>query len=457
MINKIIENARINPDKIAYVDNGLTLTYKELVAEAFKLSKKLKTYKTNNIIIYGHKELFVPITILACLMSNKTYIPIDYYIPINRINKIVNSLKDFLIVSNSKLPELETYSIDSLIEKEEVIDSNNDISYIIFTSGSTGEPKGVPISFNNLSNFTKWISNTNPFNEYKDAIVFNQASFSFDLSVAGFYYALYNNHTIVEYDNSLDSPDYIYELLKNNKVNVMVVTPTFMRYVVLNKEFNENNYKDLKCLYFCGEKLHKDLVNKIYKRFKDIKIVNAYGPTEATSAVSAYLIKQNELDKYIDIPVGDMKNLATKVEIINDEIVLSGESVFKGYLNSEIKITKYHTGDIGEIKDDLLFCKGRIDNQIKYKGYRIELEEIESVLNKLEYVNESLVVPIQNDEEVLYLCAYVVLNINVTVDKIKEELKDVLPEYMVPSEIVIKDKLKVSNNGKLIREVMEDD
>ena len=75
----------------------------------------------------------------------------------------------------------------------------------------------------------------------------------------------------------------------------------------------------------------------------------------------------------------------------------------------------------------------------------------------MEYVNESLVVPIQNDEEVLYLCAYVVLNKETTIDRIKEELKDVLPEYMVPSEIVIKDKLKVSNSGKLIREVMEDD
>ena len=106
----------------------------------------------------------------------------------------------------------------------------NDIAYIIFTSGSTGDPKGVPISYSNLLNFIEWVNTLKPLSEYENINVLNQASFSFDLSVADIYYALSNGHTLVALDKD-NQEDYnnIFKIISDNNVNVLVITPTFIK------------------------------------------------------------------------------------------------------------------------------------------------------------------------------------------------------------------------------------
>lgn len=127
------------------------------------------------VIIYDTKEIETFITIIACLLAGRAYVPINRTAPPDRIKEITQA------VQTSEVAE--------------------DTAYIIFTSGSTGKPKGVPISVENLDNFVQWISSLRPLSEYTGCSVLNQASFSFDLSVADMYYFLCNGHSLIEYDS----------------------------------------------------------------------------------------------------------------------------------------------------------------------------------------------------------------------------------------------------------------
>lgn len=458
-IDRILEASKLYPTRIAYSNDGNSISYNELIVKAKKLAETLSTYNEDNVILYGNKECFMPISIIACLLSNKTYIPIDYYFPLDRINKIIKTIGDYIIISEVKIDGLnKQYSIENINNSSSINNKYNPICYIIYTSGSGGAPKGVPINITNLDNFTSWISKIYPLNTYKNCSVLNQSSFSFDLSVADFYYSLCNGHSIISYSNNNDSMFYVYDLLSKNKINVIFSTPSFVRMCLLNKDFNENNYASLKCIYFCGERLNKKLVIELFKRFKNILIINAYGPTEATSAVSACLIEKEMIDKYPLLPCGIIKKSACSIEIVDDEIVLKGESVFNNYLGKKEIIDCYKTGDLGEIKDGYLFCCGRKDNQIKYSGYRIELEEIEESINCISDVELSIVCPNYNEEkEIVSLTAYIKRSSKkLSIEKIRNQLNMSLPKYMIPSNFVFVKDLPLNTNGKIQRGINYD-
>lgn len=230
--------------------------------------------------------------------------------------------------------------------------------------------------------------------------------------------------------------------------------------MLINPDFNSNNYPNLECIYFCGELLYINTVKKLFNVFPNIKIINAYGPTEATSAVSAINITKDMLNNKI-LPVGDMNNNACDIEIIDGEIVIKGASVFSGYLGDVIggfykedNINCFKTGDIGYIKDNLLYCGGRLDNQIKYKGYRIELSEIEYYLNTFDKVIDSCCLAVKDNGIVKGIKAYVQVSKDIDEIKIKEKLKSLLPNYMIPKTIVILNKFPINKNGKIDREAL---
>ena len=459
-IKNIVDNY---PNNIAYAIDNETISYKKLWDMAYEYSLLLKKQGVGPVIIYGHKEINVIIAIIACIMANRTYVPIDINTPLCRIKKIIELTNSSLLIKidDIMIDNINCCTLDELNQysKEKNKEDNNDIVYIIFTSGSTGIPKGVPISKNNLNNFINWISNLKPLNNYHNINVLNQASFSFDLSVADFYYSLCNGHTLVALSNNNDY-DKLYKILK--KMDAAVMTPTFIKLLLLNSDFNYLNYSNFKCIYFCGEQLEVNTVKKIYERFPNINIINAYGPTEATSAVSATLIEKDMLNNKI-LPVGNTNNFATTIEIINNEIVLKGNSVFNGYIGNivggyykEKNINCYKTGDIGYIDNNLLYCKGRIDNQIKYKGYRIELSEIEYYINNIEEVDDCAVIAKYNDDGIVKsIKAFIVTNKQDNT-YIKEVLKKHIPDYMIPKTIVFIEKLPINKNGKIDRKVLSE-
>ena len=452
MIFEIKELGEKYKNNIAYTAGGKSFTYCELFEKAKEISSEILKEKAASAIIFGSRNFETMAAIIACVLSKTAYIPVDMNLPESRKEKIVKNSGASLIIDCSE----EKISFKKI--KEENCENEN--AYVIFTSGSTGEPKGVPVSYENLDNFIEWITKLSPLNEFEHVVVLNHASFSFDLSTAAIYYSLFGGHNLVQVENTADF-EKMFSEIKENKVNVIVATPTFLRLCLLNKDFSEENYPFIKCIYFCGEMLQKSLVKEIFKRFPKMKIINAYGPTEAASAVSAIEITEEILEKEELLPVGKISSAATEITVENGEIVLKGKSVSKGYLSGETggfykenEKNCFKTGDMGFIENGKLYCKGRFDSQIKYKGYRIELSEIEANISSVPGTENCAVIVKRNPEgEVRLIKAFV--SGNVSEEEIRKKLSENLPEYMIPKSIKKLAFIPFNKNGKIDRKELE--
>ena len=465
-------------EKIALKSEKDMLTYKELWeysdSLANYLSKNLK--KKEPLVVYGHKNPFMIVCFLACVKSGHTYCPVDTSISPERLNDIVDTVKPEIILSctDKRIAGFNTLNIHDIIrlskETKNNFDKNNyvkeqDIFYIIFTSGSTGTPKGVEISYQSLNNFIKWISTLDTErNEQK--LYLNQAPFSFDLSVMDLYLSLYNEGKLILIEKDIQS-DYskLFDRLKNNLINTWVSTPSFVDICLASEEFNDKLLPSLDTFLFCGEILTKKTAEMLLHNFPNAKVYNTYGPTESTVAVTSVEITQDIIDKYNSLPVGKPKK-GTQILIDNEEIVIVGDTVSNGYFNNPTLTDEkfsiinsqraYRTGDKGFFLDELLFYSGRIDNQIKLNGYRIELEDIENNMMRVDGVSKVAVLPKYEEGKVKYLIAYCMYTKEIlgklkAIAEIKEELKQYIPSYMIPKKIIFIEKIPTNNNGKIDR------
>lgn len=456
-------------DRVALIAGNERLTYAELYDRAENAAELLKRQGTSPVILYGHKESSMFVSMLACIFAGRTYVPIDRFTPEMRIRKIIAASGASLLLSadGTAFPGIECCSLAELgrYSSRPLPETDSDIVYILFTSGTTGEPKGVPISKTNLDSFLRWLTAFPPLSEYRRITVMNQASLSFDLSVADIFYAFCGGHTLAALDRQTqENYSGIFSFMDENRVNLCVVTPTFMKLCLLNPDFRAENFPALKCVYFCGERLEQKTAEKLHERFPDVVMINAYGPTEAASAVSAVVIDEKILRDVL-LPVGTYGNFATDIFITDDEIVLRGDSVFGGYLDGEPGghytkdgVNSYRTGDLGFFWDGYLYCRGRKDDQIKYKGFRIELADIERNLAEVDGVRECAVTAKRDGDTVKAIHAFVVPEAGAKPDavRLKNALKQRLPDYMIPKTIRFLDALPVSANGKTDRKALNE-
>jgi D-alanine--poly(phosphoribitol) ligase, subunit 1 len=465
-------------EKIALKSEKDELTYKELWEYSDNLAdyllKNLK--KKEPIVVYGHKDPFMIVCFLACVKSGHTYCPVDTSISLERLNDIVSAVKPEIVLSctDKKIDGFNTLTIQDIIKISKEVKGNvnknsyvkeEDIFYIIFTSGSTGTPKGVEISYQSLNNFVKWIS-TLDTKRVEQKLYLNQAPFSFDLSVMDLYLSLYNEGKLILIEKEVQS-DYskLFDRLKNNLINTWVSTPSFVDICLASEDFNDKLLPNMDTFLFCGEILTKKTAEMLLHNFPNAKVYNTYGPTESTVAVTSVEITQDIIDKYNSLPVGKPKK-GTQILIDNEEIVIVGDTVSNGYFNnptltdekfSIINSQKaYRTGDKGFFLDGLLFYSGRIDNQIKLNGYRIELEDIENNMMRVDGISKVAVLPKFEDGKVKYLTAYCMYTKEIlsklkAITEIKEELKKYIPSYMIPKKIIFIEKVPTNNNGKIDR------
>jgi len=323
----------------------------------------------------------------------------------------------------------------------------------MFTSGTTASSKGVKITRSNLANFVNWISDFESLKDQDHLKILNQASFNFDLSVMDIYYGLCNGHTIIALTKD-DQTDYqkMFSIISAYNINMLVLTPTFLRLCLLETKFDSHDYPDIKIIYSCGECLPKSLAAKLFKRFPQIKLINAYGPTEATSAVSAVLITE-EMLKFKSLPIGNIGSTVCDIKIVNDTINLQGKSVFAGYLDDlNDPDQNYDTKDLGYIENGYLFWSGRQDSQVKYKGYRVNLTQVEETIKSIKGVEDCAVIAKSSSEIVQYLQAFIIINDpTLTKEYIKIQLLKYLPNYMIPKIISIIDDLPKNQNYKIDR------
>lgn len=502
IIEAINMYGRARGETIAHTHRDQKISYGSLVQKSNALAcyiiEKYGKDKTP-IIVYGHKQNHMLICFLACVKSGHAYIPVDSSLPSERIADIIESSKSKLLLSVGELNNiLNVEDALSMGEIEEIIDkylcSSPDLSfqvkdedtyYIIYTSGSTGKPKGVQITLSCLMSFIKWGMDFCKFDKDKQYVFMNQAPFSFDLSVMDLYLSLYSGSTLCSIDKDMVvNLKELFKTFKESDINVWVSTPSFVEMCLADSKFNEELIPKLEMFLFCGETLTNSCVEKLHNRFNKAKVFNLYGPTEATVAISAIDIDDNINSTIKPLPVGKVKD-DCKVIIIDKqnkevsagekgEIVIIGDSVSIGYYNNEEMTKKsfytvetsegikrcYKTGDEGYIKDHLLYYCGRIDFQVKLNGYRIELEDIENNIRKIEYIKNCLVLPVVKDGKIQYLSAFITLNKTFeekdfkVAMMIKNELKQIVPDYMVPRKIVLKESLPMTQNGKINRKLL---
>jgi D-alanine--poly(phosphoribitol) ligase subunit 1 len=223
----------------------------------------------------------------------------------------------------------------------------------------------------------------------------------------------------------------------------------------------------VKYFLFCGEMLPNVLAKSLKLNFKNTKIYNTYGPTEATVATTLVEITEDIINKYNPLPVGFPKP-ESKILIDEEEIVIVGKNVSLGYLNrpdlNQEKFSifegerSFKTGDNGYFQDGMLFCKGRNDDQVKLHGYRIELNEITSKIDEISYVVKSETIALRRNDEVKKIVSLIELtadqDFNIKADII-EKLSNSIPHYMIPSDFKIIDKMPLNQNGKADKKALE--
>lgn len=480
------------PNKEAVILDGKAITYKELDAKSNNLAELLceKGIGIGSVVglLMDHSvELIV--SIIGILKTGAAYVPISSDYPATRKEYIIkDSHADVLLTSKGMIEKNtwihENTSTISIITDDEFMDSDKvheeikfiskctpkDCAYIIYTSGSTGQPKGVLVQNRSLTNYIWWAAKNYVGSEEINFPLFT--SISFDLTVTSIFTPLITGNTIFVY-NDADSTISLDKILQNQKIGIMKLTPSHLKLIRHMRVSNSN----LKRLIVGGENLTVKLASEISNLFNNnIEIINEYGPTEATVGCMIYKFDRMK-DLGLSVPIGVPADNA-QIYILNEslqpvpvgvvgEMYISGECLAKGYVGKE-DLTKerfipnpfspgklmYKTGDLAKMNEDWnMEFINRKDSQVKLRGYRVELSEIENQILNINNIDESVVTIVEagneDAENKKYLVSYLVAKNEVTESEIREFLKSKLPSFMIPDHFVFVEKIPMTPNGKV--------
>lgn len=511
ILDVIDDHAQNFPEKIAYcvpsgaiVDDSNQITYAQLVTYANKLAFYLQEKLQDDhspLVVFGHKSPLMPVCFLACVKSGRAYCPVDVSVPRERVVDIITQTASPVVFSlmetEPAFEETLTITTDQVLAictgKTPGIDStyrvgSEDTFYVIFTSGSTGAPKGVKITTDCLENFVHWALTIEGLQgTVESPTIINQAPLSFDLSVMDVYLSLYMGGTLWAIDRDTQgNMRRLLDSLGQSNADVWVSTPSFANICLSDPLFSAVLLPKLKFFLFCGERLTNNTVSRLQARFPDASIINTYGPTESTVAVTSVLITEELNAQISPLPVGRPKP-GTMILIMDEqghilpegekgEIIIVGDTVGTGYLNRDDLTEKsffrhlaegkyqraYRTGDAGYLSRGHLYFCDRIDRQIKMHGYRIEIGDIESNVLKLDEVESAVVLPVFKDDQVSSLTAWIVPRFTVddrfeAAQRLRKKLASLLPVYMIPKKFVFVETLPMTTNGKVNREALSED
>lgn len=496
MIEAIEHFAQVQPDFPVYDILGQVHTYGDLKKDSDSLAAQIDRLglpDKSPVVVFGGQEYEMLATFVALTKSGHAYIPIDSHSALERVAAIVEVAEPSLIIAINDFPLADVAA--PIFSSEQVQAAfregasyelshpvqGDDNYYIIFTSGTTGKPKGVQISHNNLLSFTNWMITDKEFATPERPQMLAQPPYSFDLSVMYWAPTLALGGTLFALPSAV-TQDFkqLFETILSLPIAIWTSTPSFADMALLSDDFNSQKLPQLTHFYFDGEELTVKTAQKLRDRFPQARIINAYGPTEATVALSAVAVTDEMLQNCKRLPIGYTKADSPTFVIDEEgqkvpngqqgEIIVCGPTVSKGYLNNPEKTAEaffefeglpaYHTGDVGSMTDEgLLLYGGRMDFQIKFNGFRIELEDVSQNLNKSKYIESAVAVPRYNkDHKVQNLLAYVILKdgvaeqfereIDIT-KAIKEDLQDIMMSYMMPSKFLYRETLPLTPNGKI--------
>ncbi|NIZ13554.1 AMP-binding protein, partial [Phaeobacter sp. HF9A] len=319
-----------------------------------------------------------------------------------------------------------------------------DVAYVMFSSGTLGQPKGIQVTYANLLHFVDWLPELLP--DVGPAVT-GTIRHCFDVSLFEIWSAWARLIPITALDHAdfADSTGYI-RRLGADRVGTWVSTPSIMRMMLKNRRFTGAALPDMACFVFCGEALPKPLVAELFARFPGARVINTYGPTECTVAVTSVEITAAHLASPEALPIGYARPGVQLAALSSrggarGEIEISGRSVGPGYIGLPEKQAKafprpehYLSGDLGQVDaQGLWYFHGRMDREVKVQGMRIDLNEIEAHIRRQPGIEDVIVEPYVLRGEPRALNAYVIgAESEAELEALARDLAVELPSYLVP-------------------------
>lgn len=498
------ESAKVFPDKVAFKFMDETISFKNLEIKSSQLAKHLmglSVKKGDRVGIIMPRCLETSIAVYGILKAGAAYVPIDPFLPNERSSFLI---KDCGIKHLVTIPK-HSKKIKKLISDNTVLDSvigisndqninatpwedvfkiklkdyhsvnilGDDLSYILYTSGSTGTPKGIMHTHASALAFTELV--VDEYGLKSNDKVANVAPLHFDPSILGYFSApLSGATTVIISDAHLKFPVSLANIMEIEKFTVWFSVPLILSQLLLNGGIKNKDFSSLRWVLFSGEVFPTKQLRAIMKLWPQAKYSNIYGPTELNQCTNYNLTEPPETDD--PIPIGTTwGNTEYKILDKNDNEVLKGEegllvvrsaTMMKGYWKNKT-LTKdssyrykiapgfnhvyYRTGDLVKLNEnnELLFL-GRKDRQIKLRGFRLEIDEVETILLKYDNVIEAAVMVMDVKEDKVLVSAVVLKeDSNVTIQDLEKHCKKTLPVYAVPSNISIMKSFPRTSSGKV--------
>ncbi len=475
-------------EEIALTDENGAISYQELdkksdTIAAYLLKRGLEESSVVAILMERSKESIV--VMLGVLKAGCTYMYVDKKYPTERITYMVEDSQAKLVISDSLVSDVdgvkEAIWQDKLVKYEVILSDKittyvprkiegNKGAYLIYTSGSTGKPKGLMISHANfISLYEAWGKEHFSIEGQSQRNTAVIAPFVFDMCVLMIYTSLfcgYNLHIISE--QSKQSGQSIIHFLNHYHIDIMDVTPNYLRLIDNYLQYHTEESFDVKRIFCIGDVLNLQLAKNIihHAKYPAFQLYNTYGPAECTVLMTFFVMDKNNIDSLEEVPIGrSTENAAFKVvdeqleEVKADEVgelIILGNCVGMGYISKHVKQPgpfgilqekSYKTGDLVRVDNNrMLYFIGRVDRQCKINGYRVELEEIEKEMEKLDGVKEARVIVKKEEDNFSRLFAFYT---GEQQKNLKQLLKEKLPHYMIPQEIWHCDAFPITQNGKI--------
>lgn len=485
----IEEQVARTPDAIALRGGGLRLTYAEMNRRANRLAHRLRRLGVGPerlVAVTADRRPESVIALLGVLKSGAAYVPLDPEYPAERVRYVCEDAAVAAVVitpgrsaqlseGDWKVVVAETIGDgDEPDTNPEPLTDNQNLAYAIYTSGSSGRPKGVLVPHHAIINATQ--NRTGVFPEPISAYVM-LAPLSFDASGAGLYWTLANGGRLVlPNEDEVRDPRLLAALLREEKGAHFDGVPS--QYGVL-LETQPDCVADLRCVILAGEALPPSVVARHFELAPNVPLFNEYGPTEGTVWSTVHRCEQ--ADAGMTVPIGKPVR-GVRVHVLDEafglapigvpgELCLAGEQVVRGYLNrAELTAERfvpdpylpggrmYRTGDLASWRPDgELEFLGRADSQVKVRGFRVELAEIETVLGEHPAVAATAVV-VRQHGEAAQLIAYLAPRTGRTLDRagVESFVRDRLPSYMLPQHYILLDTLPMTDRGKVDRAALPD-
>ena len=478
--------ARQYPSRIAIASGDTTFTYAELETRANRIAAGLLATGVgvgSPVALLLERSPEAIIAVLGILKAGAAYLPLDSGHPVERLAFTIEDARAALVIARAGMPTLAGIAVPTMsLEQLEhdassatlpTLDSHA-LAYVMYTSGSTGTPKGAEITHRSI---IRLVRDVNYVEFGTQPRVLHAAPLGFDASTLEIWGTLLNGGTCIVHDERIPSGCGLASTIERHGARIAWLTAALFNAIV---DEDAGKLRGLDQLLIGGEALSVAHVRKAYAALPDIVIINGYGPTECTTFAATYRIPRELAEDVRSIPIG--RPIAdTTLYVLNmsgepvpvgvaGELHIGGAGLARGYLaRPELTAERfvpnpfggkgeriYRTGDLVRwLPEGVIEFIGRADGQVKIRGYRIEIGEIEAALQRLPGVRACAVLAREDRPEQKHLVAYYVADdAAITARRLREQLAQSLPDFMVPAIYLRLDALPVTPNGKLDRRAL---